>query len=74
MRAFDSLPIDWTHILPTIIPLAEIDPELVESLLDAAFGKDRMGRTAYKVREGMEMLEGLSIAAVDMTENELLGS
>ena len=60
--------------MTTIIPLAEIDPALVENLLDAAFGKQRIERTAYKVREGMEMLEGLSLAAVDMAENELLGS
>ena len=60
--------------MPTIIPLAEIEPALVEALLDVAFGKDRHQRTAYKVREGMDMLEGLSIAAVDAMENELLGS
>ncbi|WP_422344838.1 GNAT family N-acetyltransferase [Parasphingorhabdus sp.] len=60
--------------MTTIIPLAEIDPALVEDLLDAAFGKKRTERTAYKVREGMDMLEGLSVAAVDMAENELLGS
>ncbi len=56
------------------MPLAEIDPALVEDLLDAAFGKQRNQRTAYKVREGMEMLEGLSVAAVNMAANELLGS
>ncbi len=60
--------------MTTIIPLAEIEPAVVESLLDAAFGKRRIERTAYKVREGMDMLEGLSVAAVDMAENELLGS
>ena len=58
----------------SIIPLVEIDPSLVEQLLDAAFGSDRMERTAYKVREGMDILEGLSVAAVDSAENELLGS
>lgn len=56
------------------MPLAEIDPALVEDLLNAAFGKLRTQRTAYKVREGMEMLEGLSVAAVNMADNELLGS
>ncbi|WP_108811126.1 GNAT family N-acetyltransferase [Sphingorhabdus sp. Alg231-15] len=60
--------------MTTIIPLAEVDPTLVEDLLDAAFGKRRTERTAYKVREGAEMLEGLSVAAVDTAENELLGS
>lgn len=56
------------------MPLAEIEPVLVQDLLDAAFGKQRIQRTAYKVREGMEMLEGLSLAAVNLAENELLGS
>tara|TARA_R110000772_G_scaffold41357_5_gene96025 strand:- start:257 stop:769 length:513 start_codon:yes stop_codon:yes gene_type:complete len=56
------------------MPLAEIEPALVEDLLDAAFGKQRTQRTAYKVREGMKMLEGLSLAAVNLAENELLGS
>lgn len=60
--------------MTTIIPLAQIDPPLVEALLDAAFGEDRKQRTAYKVREGMDMLEGLSIAAVDQEKSELLGS
>lgn len=60
--------------MTTIIPLAEIDPALVEDLLDAAFGRQRTDRTAYKVREGMDMLEGLSVAAVNLAENELLGS
>lgn len=60
--------------MTTIIPLAEIDPALVEQLLDSAFGKQRTQRTAYKVREGVNMLEGLSVAAVDMAESELLGT
>ena len=60
--------------MTSIIPLAEIDPQLVEALLDAAFGKDRHERTAYKLREGMTMLEGLSLAAVDQEKHELLGS
>ncbi len=60
--------------MTTIIPLTQIDPELVEALLDAAFGEDRKTRTAYKVREGMDMLEGLSIAAVDEEKSELIGT
>jgi len=60
--------------LTSIIPLADIDPALVEQLLDAAFGEQRTERTAYKVREGMEMLEGLSLAAVDTDEHEFVGS
>jgi|TARA_R110000772_G_scaffold5252_19_gene18816 predicted N-acetyltransferase YhbS len=60
--------------LASIIPLAEIDPQLVEALLDSAFGTDRHDRTAYKLRDGMDMLEGLSLAAVDQEKHELLGS
>jgi len=60
--------------LTSLIPLAQIDPALVEAMLDAAFGDDRKDRTAYKVREGVEMLEGLSLAAIDADENELIGS
>lgn len=60
--------------MTTIIPLAQIEPVLIEALLDAAFGEDRKERTAYKVRQGMDMLEGLSIAAVDEEESELIGS
>ncbi len=60
--------------MTSIIPLAEIDPQLVESLLDSAFGNDRHERTAYKLREGVDMLEGLSLAAVDQEKHELLGS
>lgn len=60
--------------MTTIIPLAEIDPGLVEALLDASFGEDRKSRTAYKVRDGMDMLEGLSIAAVDEEKSELIGT
>jgi predicted N-acetyltransferase YhbS len=48
-----------------IIPLADVDPALVEQLLDAAFEPERRQRTAYKVREGTEWLPGLSFAALD---------
>ena len=33
-----------------LLPLAEIDVQAVEDLLDAAFGADRFGRTAYRLR------------------------
>ncbi len=62
------------EILTNIVPLVQIDPALVEELLDAAFGDDRKNRTAYRVREGMEMLEGLSMAAIDQSENELIAT
>ena len=60
--------------MTNIIPLAEIDSQLVEALLDSAFGEDRHERTAYRLREGMDMLEGLSLAAVDREKRELLGT
>jgi predicted N-acetyltransferase YhbS len=51
--------------VPTLIPLAEVDPLLIEQLLDTAFGADRFARTAYKLREGSEWLPALSFAALD---------
>ncbi len=54
--------------LSKIIPLADVDPELVEQLLDTAFEPERRRRTAYKVREGMEPLGNLSFAALDDAE------
>lgn len=52
----------------TIIPLAEVDPALVEALLDRAFGEDRKDRTAYRVRAGTDWLPALSFAVVDEAE------
>jgi predicted N-acetyltransferase YhbS len=49
----------------TIIPLAQVDPDLIEQLLDRAFEPERRTRTAYKVREGSQWLPGLSFAALD---------
>ena len=51
--------------LPTIVPLDAIDRALIEDLLDAAFGDDRRARTAYRIREGVDWLPGLSFAALD---------
>ena len=55
--------------MPTIIPLAEVDPGLVEQLLDTAFEPERRSRTAYKVREGTQALPALSFAALDDEDN-----
>ena len=49
----------------TITPLSHADPHAVETLLDAAFGTDRHTRTAYRIREGMTAIPGLSFAAFD---------
>ncbi len=54
-----------TDITASLIPLDDVDPELVEQLLDRAFGDGRHKRTAYKVREGTDYLPVLSFAAVD---------
>jgi predicted N-acetyltransferase YhbS len=48
-----------------LCPLADIDPTHVELLLDAAFGADRRGRTAYRMREGVDAIGQLSFAALD---------
>lgn len=53
-----------------IIPLAQVDPALIEELLDRAFEPERHNRTAYKVREGLDWLPGLSFAALD--EDDML--
>lgn len=56
--------------MSTIIPLADVDTELVETLLDTAFEPERRQRTAYRLREGTEWLPMLSFAALD--ENDML--
>ena len=47
-------------------------PEAVEALLDAAFGKDRHARTAYRIRDGVSLIRDLSFAALD--EGKLVGT
>ena len=48
-----------------LLPLSDIEPQAVEDLLDAAFGADRFGRTAYRIRVGAEAVAALSFALVD---------
>ncbi|WP_428683839.1 GNAT family N-acetyltransferase [Sphingopyxis sp.] len=48
-----------------LLPLSDIEPQAVEDLLDAAFGSDRFGRTAYRIRQGMDAVPALSFAAVE---------
>lgn len=48
---------------PALTPLANADADQVEILLDAAFGTDRHGRTAYRLREGARAIPALSFAA-----------
>ena len=52
----------------SIIPLEAVPADMVEQLLDRAFGPDRHGRTAYKVRDGTQWLPALSFAALDAEE------
>ncbi len=55
--------------MTTLIPLDQIDPALIEDLLDLAFEPERKQRTAYKLREGSEWLPALSFAALDEDEH-----
>ncbi|UVO52718.1 GNAT family N-acetyltransferase [Sphingomonas sp. SUN039] len=55
-----------------LAPLSDADPQAVENLLDAAFGIDRHSRTAYRIREGMPVIDALSFAA--FAEDVLVGS
>lgn len=55
-----------------ILPLNSVDPAAVEHLLDLAFGIERHGRTAYKLREGLGTIAELSFAALD--DDELIGT
>ena len=54
--------------MASLIPLANVDADLIEQLLDRAFGPDRHARTAYRIREGVGWLEALSFAALDDDE------
>ena len=51
--------------MPTLVPLANVDPAMIEQVLDRAFGPDRHARTAYRMREGTDWLPALSFAALD---------
>ena len=55
-----------------IVPLRKASPEQVESLLDRAFGTDRVTRTAYRVRGAAPAIPELSFAA--MENGDLVGS
>ncbi|GMN13254.1 GNAT family N-acetyltransferase [Altererythrobacter sp. MTPC7] len=59
--------------MATLVPLSSVDPSLVETLLDESFGEGRHARTAYRIREGTQWLEGLSFAALD-DDDYLAGS
>ncbi len=56
-----------------LVPLAQIDPQAVEALLDRAFGTDRRARTAYRVRAGTTAIPELSFAAL-LDDGSLAGT
>jgi predicted N-acetyltransferase YhbS len=58
--------------LITLVPIAAVAASDIEHLLDLAFGTGRHQRTAYRLREGMEALPELSLAALE--DGELVGS
>ena len=47
------------------VPINAVDPTAVEALLDRAFGRDRHGRTAYRLRDGVDSIPQLSFAAIE---------
>jgi len=51
--------------LPQIVSIAQLPTDAVERLLDRAFGPDRHGRTAYRIREGSAAIPELSFAALE---------
>lgn len=57
--------------MPDLLPLTAIPAADVEALLDLAFGSDRHGRTAYRVRVGLSPIDGLSFARVE--DGQLVG-
>lgn len=59
--------------MSVIVPLNMMSQDAIERLLDAAFGRDRHGRTAYLIRDGMPWLPELSFGIEDERGN-LVGS
>lgn len=51
----------------SFVPLNQIPPDAVDSLLDRAFGLDRHLRTAYKIRDNAQTISALSFAALTDT-------
>lgn len=56
-----------------IVPLESQPADAIERLLDAAFGPDRHGRTAYLIRAAMPWLPALSFGTLD-DDGALIGS
>lgn len=56
-----------------IVPASARYGAAIETLLDDVFGSDRHGRTAYRLREGVRAVDGLSFVALNAA-GELVGS
>lgn len=56
-----------------MVPLNSVAEDAIERLLDAAFGADRHGRTAYLIRAGMPWLPELSFGII-VDDGTLVGS
>ncbi len=56
-----------------ILPERAQDPAQFDALLDRTFGPDRLAKTVYRLREGIEDLTALRFVAVD-PEGKLLAS
>lgn len=56
-----------------LAPIAEAPPPAIETLLDLAFGADRHGRTAYRLRAGVAAEARASCVAFD-AQGVLVGS
>lgn len=54
---------DFISLSFMIEPQKADDLDQVEALLDVAFGPDRYGRTAYRLRDGVEPIHELSLIA-----------
>jgi predicted N-acetyltransferase YhbS len=64
---------DEQQAVTRIEQLAGTSDDAIEGLLDAAFGPDRHGRTAYRIRLGMAWFTDLSFAAFD-DDGHLIGT
>ncbi|MET0249957.1 MAG: N-acetyltransferase [Sphingobium sp.] len=51
--------------MSVVAPLDSFSSAAIDGLLDAAFGADRRGRTAYLIRQGMDWLPALSFGIAD---------
>jgi predicted N-acetyltransferase YhbS len=54
-----------------ILPQRPQDPAHFDALLDRTFGTDRLGKTVYRLRDGIADLEALRFVAVDADERLL---